>query len=122
MRFTTTALVISLVTATSSNAFAQEHLEWRQVAASIPLGTKLKIQTLDGKRVTGILLRVDDTSVMVKKNTRQPEAAVTVALDQIANLERDNGGGVNFAKALGIGLGAGAGVILSLFLIAVHLD
>lgn len=77
---------------------------------------------LDGKRVTGTLLRVDETSVMIKKNTRQPEAAVTVKLDRIANMERDNGSGVNVAKAIGIGLGAGAGVILTLFLIALQLD
>ena len=27
---------------------------------AIPLGTKVKIQTLDGKRVSGTLMRVDD--------------------------------------------------------------
>lgn len=134
MKTTAIALIVSLFTLTASNAFAlstvaataakveQEHLQWQKVAEAIPLGTKVKVQTLDGKRVSGTLLSVDEKSVQLKRNTRRPEAAVTVTFDNISNLQRDNGGGVNWAKALGIGLGAGAGVILTIFIIALQLD
>lgn len=122
MKTTAIALIVSLFTLIASNASAQESADWRKVAEAIPLGMKVKVRTLDGKRVTGTLMRVDDTAVMLKRNTRQPEAAVPVTFDRISYIERDNGGGLHWAKALGIGLGAGAGVILTLFIIAVQVD
>ena len=121
MRVITFVLIASLI-GLSGNAFAQESTDWHKVADAIPLGTKVKVQTLDGKRVTGTLMRVDDTAVMVKRNTRSPEAAATVTYDRITNIERDNGGGMSWAKALGIGLAAGTSAILTLFIIALQID
>jgi len=122
MKTTALALIVSLVTLGASNAFAQENTQWRKVAEAIPLGTKVRVQTLEGKRIAGTLLSVDDKAVQVKRNTRRPEAAVAVAFDNISNMERDTGGGMSWGKALGIGLGAGAGVILTIFIIALQLD
>ena len=73
----------TLFTLIASNAAAQESTDWRKVAEAVPLGTKVKVQTQDGKRVSGTLMRVDDTSVMLKRNTRLPEPAVPVAFDRI---------------------------------------
>ena len=122
MRVIAIALVVSLFTLSASNAFAQESIEWRKVAEAIPLGSKVKVHTLDGKRISGTLVRVDDTAVMLKRNARMPEPAVTVAYDRVANLERDHGNTTNWAKAVGIGLGAGVGVFLTMFAIALQLD
>jgi hypothetical protein len=119
MRSTAIALIVTLVMATS--AFAQEAQAWRKVAEAIPLGSKVKVQTLDGRRVNGTLMSVDDRSVMVKKNTRIPEPAITVAFEQMGSLERDRGG-MNWAKALGIGAATGAGAILTIFVIALQFD
>jgi hypothetical protein len=121
MRTTAIALLISLFTLSASNAFAQEAASWRKVAEAIPLGSKVKIQTFEGKRISGTLMRVEDTGVTIKKHTRMPEAGVVVTYDAIANLERDHGG-MNWAKALGIGAAAGAGAILTIFVIALQLD
>lgn len=108
---------------TEPQAQQNEASAWRQVAEAIPLGSKVKIQTLENQRISGVLMRVDGTSVMVKRNTRRPEPALTVNFDDIAKIERDNGStGVNVGKAIAIGLAAGGGVILSLFLIALQLD
>jgi hypothetical protein len=122
MKTTAIVLIVSFFTLSASHAFAQDSLQWRKVAESIPLGTKVKVQTLDGKRVNGTLLSVDGTSVQVKRNTRRPEPAVSVAFASISNMERDTGGGMSWGKAVGIGLGAGAGVILTIFIIALQLD
>src|SRR5262245_60781918 len=119
MKTTAIALIVSLLTLAAGDAFAQEYDSWRRVAEAIPLGNKVKIQTIEGRRVSGTLMRVDTTSVMVKKNTRVPEPAVVVPFDVIANLEKDTGSSVNVAKAILIGVGVGAGVILSMFAIAV---
>jgi hypothetical protein len=115
-------ILVTLLTLSSTNAFAQESIEWRKVAEAIPLGSKVKIHTLEGKRISGTLVRVDDTAVMLKRNTRMPEAAVTVAYDRVANLERDHGNSTNWAKAVGIGIGAGAGIFLAMFVIALQID
>ena len=122
MKTTAIALIVALFTLTASSAFAQENMQWRKVAEATPLGTKVKIQTLDGKRVNGTLLSVDEKSVQVKRNARRPEPAVTVTFDNISNMERDTGGGMHWAKALAIGAGAGAGVFLTSFIIALQID
>jgi hypothetical protein len=120
MKTIAVALIASLILATG--AFAQEAQAWRKVAEAIPLGTKVSVQTLDGRRVKGTLMRVDDTTVHVKKHTRIPEAPAIVAFDQIGNIERENGGGMGWGKAIGLGVGAGAAAILTIMAIAFQLD
>jgi hypothetical protein len=133
MRITAIALIISLISLTAGNAFAlptgaavapvaQEETAWHKVAEAIPLGSKVKVQTFEGKRLTGTLMRVDGTAITLKRNTRMPEPAVSITYQQIANLERDYGGGMNWAKAVGVGLAAGASAILTIFVIAMQLD
>ena len=60
MRAIAIALIASLITLSAANAFAQETDDWRKVADAIPLGSKVKIQRVDGSRVSGTLMRVDD--------------------------------------------------------------
>ena len=125
MRTTALALIISLFTIGIPGASAQgpEAAAWHQVAQTIELGSKVKVQTADGKRLSGTLMRVDGGGIMVKRNTRRPEPAITVAYLEMEKLERDKpGGGTQIAKAIGIGLAAGAGVFFSLVLIALQLD
>ena len=123
MRLTAIALIVSLFSLTAGNAFAQEGSIWRKVAETIPLGSKIKVQLIDGKRVGGTLMRVDDSGVLVKKNNRVPEAAITVTYEQMGNIERDHGGGgAHWAKVLGAGLAAGAGAIVTIFVIALQFD
>ena len=113
------ALVIITAQLLATTAFAQEADAWRKVAETIPLGTRVKVQTFEGKRVTGTLMRVDATEVLIKKNTRRPEPAVAILFDDISKIERaKEGNGSGVGKAIAIGLAAGGTVILSMFLIA----
>src|SRR5688500_5801291 len=105
MRSIAFALIVSLLVFGASDAFAQqgEATAWREVAQVIPLGTKVKVQTTDGKRTSGTLMRVDGDGIMLKRNTRRPEPALTVTFADMSKLERDKGGnGSNIAKAAGI--------------------
>jgi len=122
MRSIVIVVISSLLFSTS--AFAQEAEAWRKVAETIPLGSKVKVQTYEGKRISGTLMRVDGNHILVKRNTRRPEAAITVVFDDVSRLERDqNGNGnSNLAKAAVIGLATGAGVLFSIFLIALQFD
>jgi hypothetical protein len=122
MRITALALIVSLFTLSAGNAFAGQDVDWHNVATSIALGSKVKVQTLDGKRIGGTLVGVDATSLQIKRNARRPEPATVVAFANISNLEKDNGGGMTWGKALGIGLGVGAGAIVTIFVIALQLD
>ena len=122
MRATAIALIVSLITLTGSNAFASQDFDaWRKVAEAIPLGSKVKIHTIEGKRVSGTLMRVDGTSMMIKKSTRLPEPAVVVQFDRVSNIEKDTGG-MSVGKALLIGLGAGAGALLTVLFVALAID
>jgi len=125
MRITAVALIVSLVSVGISDAWAQgqEAAAWQQVAQTIELGSKVKVQTTAGKRISGTLMRVDGSGILVKRNTRRPEPAITVAFTDVEKLERDKpGSGTQVAKAIGVGLAVGAGVFFSLVLIALQLD
>jgi hypothetical protein len=92
----------------------------RAVAASIPLGTRVRVQTTDGRRYTATLLSVEAGGVVLKRTTRVPEPALQVPFDRLAFLERDpSKGGMSLGKAIGLGLAAGAGAVLSLIAFAV---
>ncbi len=100
-----------------------EAAAWKEVAGAIPLGSRVKAQTVEGRRISGTLMQVNDGAVLVKRNTRLPEPAVAIAFTDLSRLERDHGsGGINLAKAVGIALAAGAGVMVTLFAIAMQLD
>ena len=122
MRAIAIGVICSLLSVGAADAFAQEAAAWRGVAAGIALGSKVKIQTTTGSRLSGTLMSVGDLSVLVKKGTRRPEPAVSVPFADIARIERDHGNNFNVGKAIAVGLAAGAGVVLSLFAIALQFD
>jgi hypothetical protein len=90
----------------------------QEMAAAIPPGTRVKLQLTTGKRLTATLMSADADGIIVKRHTRFPEPAVAIHFNELARLERDQGGGVGLGKAIGIGLSVGAGAILTLFAIA----
>ena len=130
MRTTALVVILTILSGGMSNVLAAqsqtpgEAAAWKDVAAAIPLGSRVKAQTVNGDRISGTLMRVGDGAVLVKKNTRMPEPAVSIAFSDLSRLERDHGsnGGINIAKALGIAVATGAGVVLTLFLIATQID
>lgn len=125
MRSTALALIVSILALGATDAFAQpaEAAAWRQVAEAIPLGSKVKVQTTNGQRVSGVLMRVDGEAVMVKRNSRRPEPAVLVPYDQVSKLEREQpGNGMNIGKAIAISVATGAGIVLSMILFALQFD
>ena len=121
MRATAIVLIVAFF-AMSADALGQESTDWRKVAQSIELGSRVKVQSIDGKHVNGTLMRVDENSIVVTKNTRRPEPAVAIAFDRVARLERDHAAGMNIGKALAIAAATGAGIVVTLFVIAMNID
>jgi hypothetical protein len=125
MRTIAIGLICSMFVMSAAEAFAaQEATAWKEVAAAIPLGSKVKVLTTSGNRLTGTLMSVAGDAVMVKRNTRLPEPAVSVPFSEVSRLERDHGSrGVTVGKAIAIGLASGAGVLFGLFaMIAMSYD
>ena len=93
---------------------------WRKYAAKLPVGSAVRIATIDGDHFNATLLIVDDTGVTVKPTTRVPEPARHVTFDRLAQLELQSTGSSPGERvaAVGIGIATGAGVFLgSLFLL-----
>jgi hypothetical protein len=101
---------------------AVESAAFREMAAAIPLGSRIKLQTRAGRRLTATLMSVSDDAVIVQRASRLPEPPVTVPFSELARLQRDDRGGFSLAKALGVGLASGAGAILTMFAIALSID
>ena len=127
MRIITSLVVAALVLATPL-AHAQgtlgrdaETAAFRQLAAGIPTGARIKVRTTDGRRLTATLMAVENQQIVVKRLSRVPEPAVAIAFADLAELRREERSGFSVGKALAIGLSAGAGAILTLFAIAVSI-
>ena len=101
---------------------AEETKAAQHMAAAIPLGSRVKVQSRSGRRMTATLMAVTDEAIVVKRDARVPEPAVTIRFEELARLERSERGGFSVAKAIGVGLAAGAGAILTMFAIAMSLD
>jgi hypothetical protein len=114
-----TPLVARAQQTLSSNA---ELEAYKQLAAGMPLGSRVKVQTRDGKRMTATLMSVTDAAIVVKRESRVPEPAVSIAFADLTRLHLEEKSGFSMGKALGIGLAAGVGAILTLFAIAVSID
>jgi hypothetical protein len=94
----------------------------REMAAAIPLGSRVKVQTQDGKRVDGTVMSVSADALIIKKRTRVPEPAITIPLAELARLELKTNEGMSIGKAIGIGVATGASAILTMFVFASALD
>jgi hypothetical protein len=129
MRYITSIVVSIALTLTAPLAYAQDTLArdaeaaaFQQLAAGIPPGSRVKVRTIDGHRLTATLMAVDDEQVVVKRQSRVPEPAVAIRFADLAELRREERAGFSVGKAVAIGLAAGVGAILTLFAIAVSID
>ena len=90
--------------------------DWRRYITNLPIGTTLTIDLVDGARVTGVILGVEQDVVIVQPKTRLPSPARRVRFDNIAALAPQSSG-LDAGKAIAIGAATGAASFLALFLI-----
>ena len=88
-------------------------------AQRLPAGSRVKVETSNGRVIRGTLLKADAQALTVQRNTRIPEAPVDVAVETIVRVTLDERRGMSTAKAVGIGVASGAatffGILLVLF-------
>jgi hypothetical protein len=124
------AVMVAMTLATTNAAFAAqqsaapaiEAAAFHQMAAGIPLGSRVRVQTTAGKRLTATLMNVTDEAIVVKRESRVPEPALSIRFEELASLKRQEPRGIGLGKALGIGLAAGGGAMLTLFLIILSIE
>ena len=125
---TSLIVIVAILGAPAATRAAQplpqeaEAAAFKQLAAGIPLGSRIKVQSRDGRRLTATLMSITDEAIVVKRESRVPEAAVSIPFTELTRLHLEEKSGFSVAKAIGIGLAAGVGAILTLFAIAVSID
>lgn len=129
MRHLITVLMVITIATTPVALGAQhatspaiEAAAFQHMAAGIPLGTRVRVQTTVGRRLTATLMNVTDDTIVVKRDSRVPEPALSIRFDELSSLERHEPRGIGLGKALGIGLAAGGGAMLTLFLIVLSIE
>src|SRR5687768_8464824 len=115
---TLTAIVVIAALLLPTFAAAQQTLSneaeaaaYKQMAAGIPLGSRIKVHTTDGRRRTATLMAVNDQGIVVKRESRVPEPALSITYVEITRLQLDDKSGFSIGKAVGVGLAAGVGAI-----------
>jgi hypothetical protein len=129
MRILTSLIVVAALVLSTPPAHAQEVLArdaevaaFQQLAAGIPTGSRVKLRTTGGRRLTATLMSVEQQQMVVKRLSRVPEPAIAIAFADLTELRREERAGFSVGKAIGIGLAAGVGAILTLFAIAVTIE
>jgi hypothetical protein len=129
MRIVTSLIVVAAMVFATLPAHAQRVLgrdaetsAFQQLAAGIPAGSRIKVRTTDGRRLTATLMAVEAQQIVVKRLSRVPEPAIAIAFTDLTELRREERSGFSVGKAIGIGLAAGAGAILTLFALAMTID
>jgi hypothetical protein len=89
---------------------------WRRYVRSLAPGTRVRMELVDGRRITGTLMGLEDDAIVVQPRTRLPEPARVIALDRVAWLEPDTGG-IGAGRAIAIGVLSGAASFLALMLV-----
>ncbi len=94
----------------------------RRYAERLPAGSTVKIVFTTGKRLTGTLMGVENTLLVVKPKARIPEPARAIPLAEIADIDVTSSGS-NVLKAAAVGAGVGAATFFTFLLILIaHSD
>jgi len=96
---------------------------WMAYISKLPIGSTVRVRTIDGKRLTAVLAVVDDNGITLEQHTRVPEPPRQIAYEHIQQLE-PKGNTSSVAKAVGIGTAVGAATFFGILLLlaAVYSD
>src|SRR5512139_3221137 len=81
-----------VVSAQQALARDVETAAFKQLAAAIPPGSRVRVRTTDGRRLAATLMAVEEQRVVVKRLSRVPEPAVAIAFGDLAELRREEKG------------------------------
>ena len=96
----------------------------REFVRSIQAGSRVRLETVQGRTLRGTLVRATEDEVFVQLNTRLPVPVEKVRMADVARVTLDNPSSNSKLVAIGAAIGAGAavGVIWIIALIALSGD
>jgi hypothetical protein len=120
MKKMTSALMLAALFASLAPVHAQTVVPmspdyWRQYTQRLPIGSAVRVRTIDGQTLTAVLTVVDDVGIVVQPKTRVPEEPRRIPFTDLAQVELKSGSSVG--KAVAIGAATGAATFLGILLI-----
>lgn len=112
-----TALLVCLLASQAAAQTSSNPDVWRDVAAKIDVGSRVKVRLAGGERFTATLIQAAPADLVVQPRTRVPVPVQRVPYEAIVSLERDEARGMGAGKAVAIGVASGVGAFLGTFLI-----
>jgi len=96
----------------------------RELVRSIQAGSRIRLETVQGRTLRGTLVHATEDEVFVERNTRLPVPIEKVPVADIARVTLDNPSSNSKLVAIGAAIGAGAaiGVVWIIALIALSGD
>lgn len=97
-----TTLLIVLMSVHSVTAQTASDI-WRNFAQRVDVGTELKVQLSDGRRVRATLVGAEEDVVLLQPKTRIAVPVQAIRYDEIIRMEtRHPGNGIGKAVAIGV--------------------
>jgi hypothetical protein len=91
----------------------------RSYVERLPVGGRVRVQTVDGTRLSATLLAADRDRVVVQPRGRLTEPARAIPLASLQLIEPESQGGNNhLVKAVAVGAVTGAATFLTMLMIA----
>jgi hypothetical protein len=106
------------VTATMQQPSVVDRTTMADYVQRLPMGSKVRVERTDGTTLRGTLMQTAGESIVVQKNTRIPEAPISIPLGELARVTPENGGGIGAGKAAAIGIASGVGAFFAILAIA----
>jgi hypothetical protein len=88
----------------------------------LPVGSRVRVDLVDGKVVKGTLMKATDTSIVVQRRTRLPEPPDEFMLEKVASVQIESGNSTGRTIAIGAAAGAAAVFGALLILAAIFAD
>jgi hypothetical protein len=86
----------------------------------LPAGSRVRVEQSNGRTIKGTLMKATPVELVVQRNTRNPEAPVTIPMAQVARVTLERGS-ASTGKTVGIAVATGAGAAVGVLLILVAL-
>jgi hypothetical protein len=92
-----------------------------EFARQLPPGTRVRATVEGNRKIRGTLLKATDTVIVIQPRTRVAEPPVEVPMNQLLALEQEREEGGHMGKAIAVGAAVGAGAAVGVLFILIAL-
>jgi hypothetical protein len=92
-----------------------------EFARQLPPGTRVRATVEGNRKIRGTLLKATDTVIVIQPRARVAEPPVEVPMNQLLALEQEREEGGHMGKAIAVGAAVGAGAAVGVLFILIAL-